>query len=396
MHIAQCAGGVDKYLQMLLANMDRNAFKHILVCSHDYSAEDYKGIVDEFIQIDMCNALSLSKDGKAIAEVRKLIKSLSPDIIYCHSSKAGGIGRIANLGIGVPLVYNAHGWAFSMKGSKVKRFIYLVIERLLARLTTQIVTISNDEKQIAVQYHVAKPERIKTIFNGIDMEAVKAQLASGNISRQSLGIPDDAYLVGMVGRISRQKAPDTFIRMAARVREVIPQAWFMIVGDGDERAECEQLVADNGLHDCFHITGWVNNPLVYANLFDQAVLLSRWEGFGLVLAEYMTLGKPIVATEVNAIPDLIVDRENGLLVNVDDAEKAAAAVIEIYHDKTLRNNMVENGKIRASVLFDVKRTAREHERLFVKICESGGVILSIQLFKVVVQPSFLKERRASA
>ena len=130
-------------------------------------------------------------------------------------------------------------------------------------------------------------------------------------------------LTSLVGRISPQKAPDVFVRMASEVVKKIPKAWFVIVGDGEQREEILALAEQLGIADRLTITGWTENPIDYMKLFDQAVLLSRWEGFGLVLAEYMTLEKPIVATAVDAIPDLITDYENGLLVESDSPEKAA-------------------------------------------------------------------------
>lgn len=140
----------------------------------------------------------------------------------------------------------------------------------------------------------------------------------------------------MVGRISEQKAPDIFVRVAAVLKDVIPNAYFMIVGDGEQRREINQLIEELGLVGRVVITGWVNNPIAYANLFDQAVLLSRWEGFGLALTEYMKLGKAIVATEVDAIPDLITDQENGLLVEMDNVEQAANAIKEIFYNEELK------------------------------------------------------------
>ncbi|MCD7714037.1 MAG: glycosyltransferase family 4 protein [Prevotella sp.] len=371
-HLAQCAGGVDCYLRMLFANMNSERYANVLVCSYDYERKDYDSLADKFIQIEMCNSLSLRKDILAIGRVRKIIKRIKPDIIYCHSSKAGGIGRLANIGTGIPIVYNPHGWAFCMSGSKAKSLIYLWIERMLALLTTKIITISNYEKLIAVEKHIAKAGKIKTIFNGIDMTAVERQIVDSNVSRARLGIPDDACLIGMAGRISKQKAPDIFVKMARKVIERIPNAWFMIVGDGDERSGIERLIIDFGLSNRFIITGWVDSPLSYVNMFDIAVLLSRWEGFGLVLAEYMKLGKPIVATEIDAIPDLITEHENGLLVSVDNYEQSADAVLEIYENEELKNEMIRKGKMRADALFDIKRTAKEHERLFEKLLIGGG------------------------
>ena len=365
LHIVQCAGGVDCYLRMLLAHMDRHRYVQIILCSKDYSENDYRELVDEFIQVDMCNSLSFKKDVKAVSQIRKLIKNCHPDIIYCHSSKAGGIGRIANIGTGIPLVYNPHGWAFNMKTGWLKSFVYLWMERLLSPLVTRYIIISNYEKMSAVQHRVAQAHKMKVIFNGIDMDAVDKM--SGTVTRASLNIPENAYLIGMVGRISRQKAPDTFIRMAALLKDALPHAYFMMVGDGDQRDEMERLIKDCGLEGRVIITGWVNNPLAYSGLFDQAMLLSRWEGFGLVLVEYMKLGKPIIATEVDAISDLITDHENGLLVEVDHAEQAADAVKEIMNDVSLRNKLISNGMMGANAFFDVQRVAREHDALFSKI-----------------------------
>lgn len=371
LHLAQCAGGVDVYLRMLLDRLDASRFENVLVCSHDFRPCDYEGLA-EVVQVAMTNALSPSMDGKAVKAVRALLKRYQPDILYCHSSKAGGIGRLAALGLHIPTVYNPHGWAFGMDGPRLKAQLYLWIERLLGLVTERIVTISNYEKLVAVEHRVAPAGKMCTIFNGIDVDGVRREARQTTATRAALGIPADAWVVGMVGRISRQKAPDTFVRMAARVKKAVPEAWFMIVGDGDERAEIEKLIARQGLSGCFTITGWTATPQAYAALFDQAALLSRWEGFGLVLAEYMALGTPIVATETDAIPDLVTHRDNGLLVPVDDAEKAAEAVIETYGNLTLRNEMTRKGTMRVEAFFDVRRTASEHEQLFVKLCKSGG------------------------
>lgn len=369
MHIVECAGGVDRYLRMLTSRLDREKFEQILVCSDDFKREDYEENVNEVVQIhEMRNVLSLSEDTRAVKVVRRLIKAYRPDVVYCHSSKGGGIGRLAAVGVGVKVMYNPHGWAFSMKGSRMKSLIYLIIEKLLAHFTDQFVLISNYEKMLAVQRHVGKINRMKVIFNGVDIFNIRMLAKEAIVSRGSLEIPEDAYLIGMVGRISLQKAPDVFVRMAAEVIKGISNAWFVIVGDGEQHEEVVTLANSLGIGERLKIAGWVENPIAYIELFDQAVLLSRWEGFGLVLAEYMTLGKPIVATAVDAIPDLITDYENGLLVERDNALQAAEAICKIYEDEELRNKIVKNGTMRVNAFFDISRVVNEHERLIVEIC----------------------------
>ena len=117
------------------------------------------------------------------------------------------------------------------------------------------------------------------------------------------------------------------------------------------------------------ITGWVDNPMSYIELFDIAMLLSRWEGFGLVLPEYMIAEKPIVASKVDAIPNIIKDHENGLLVDVDDVEKTYNAVIDLYNNEMLRKQLIDKGLKDAYSRFNAKRVAAEHEEVFEKFFE---------------------------
>lgn len=397
-HLAQCAGGVDRYLRMLLGHTDRSRFELILIASEDYQEAVYRNLTDRFVQIDMCNALSPRKDAAAICRVRQLLKELKPDLLYCHSSKAGGIGRIAAIGLEIPVVYNPHGWAFNMKGSRLKSIVYLWIERMLACFTTRFVVISNNEKLSAIEHRMAGADKIKVIFNGVDLQALEKTRRQSQVTRVSLGIPKTAYLIGMVGRLSKQKAPDVFIRMAARLTNDIPESFFIMVGDGEERHQIEEMAAEAGLSDRLLITGWVENPTAYTVLFDQAVLLSRWEGFGLVLAEYMKLGKPVVATAVDAIPDLITDHENGLLVGMDNDGEAALAVEKIYRDKALKQKLIRNGMMRVNAFFNIERVADEHARLFVNIINFSGGVKSNLLFKEAFcsGSAFDWERRAAA
>lgn len=119
LHVAQAAGGVDRYIRMLLKYLDKEKFENILVCSQDFNREDYDGLVDSFEQIEMNRAIGVS-DLSSIKEVRKLIKKYSPDIVYAHSSKAGAIARVADIGLKNHCVYNPHGWAFNMRCSDKK------------------------------------------------------------------------------------------------------------------------------------------------------------------------------------------------------------------------------------------------------------------------------------
>lgn len=191
-----------------------------------------------------------------------------------------------------------------MRCSAKKKAIYTVIEKIAAPFCDKIICISDAEKQSALDNKICRDEKLQVIFNGVDIEAYENGVHSA-VKRKDLNIPEDAFVVGMVGRMSPQKAPDVFIKMAKLVKDAVPNAHFIIVGNGNQEVEIRKYAEDNGFSDSLHITGWVENPMSYVELLDVAFLLSRWEGFGLALPEYMMVGKPIVASRVDAIPNIV-------------------------------------------------------------------------------------------
>ena len=375
LHIAEAPGGVERYLVALLTKLKQNysdELEHILVCSDSIDAGKFTDIVSKVEHVaDMHHPISASADFRSIMEVRKLISKYKPDIVYCHSSKAGAIGRLANIGLknrqGKPniSVYNAHGWAFNMKGADKKLIgSYVMIEKMLAPVTDSIVCISEFEKNTALAHEICEPSKLHVIYNGIDFDE---ECTEHTKPLDMNVIPEGAFVVGTVGRLATQKAPDIFVKAASVIKKRIPEAFFVIVGDGLNRKETEKLVREYGLRDSFLITGWVNDPFNYICNFDVAMLMSRWEGFGLVLPEYMLIRKPIVASNVDAIPEIIQDGVNGLLVEREDYYGAAEAVVRLHDDPELREYLVENEVKIVKERFNVERTAREHRDLFMQL-----------------------------
>lgn len=299
-----------------------------------------------------------------VVKIRRLVKEHRPDIVYCHSSMAGGMGRLACLGLPVKIVYNPHGWAFNMQSSndfmgKLKSRLFLWIEKALARCTDKIVCISEAERLSALNHKITSDDKLNVILNGINIQTIEKETP---FSREEFGIPKEAYLIGMVGRISPQKAPDTFIKAAKLIKERIPEAWFIIVGDGEQRAEIETYAKVNNLG--LYITGWTDKPYAYMKMFDLAMLLSRWEGFGLAIAEYMVAKKNFIATRVDAISTIVKDKEEGALVDVDSPKQVADAAWRIYSNKEWAMNMRVKAYETVYKKYDIHRVAKQHIELF--------------------------------
>lgn len=365
LHIAQSHGGVAQYLYMILDNMN-NDIENILILSNDYmeDSDKLKKYSKQVFFVDMIREIDFKSDFKAIIEIRRIIKTVDPDIIYLHSSKAGAIGRISSLLLNKIVIYNPHGWAFNMNVSKLKKRIFIVIERVLALYTNKIIAISDSEKISALQNNICKEEKIEIIFNGIDVAAYKFLLDESKLQREDLNIPVDAFVVGMVGRISKQKSPDVFIKVANEIKKIVKEAFFIIVGDGEDRKEIESLIEYYGLCDSVIITGWVDNPAEYINLFNVAMLLSRWEGFGLVLIEYMIAKKPIVASNVDAIPNIINNNVDGVLIDINDIKDVRDSVLKFKNNIQFSQDIVNNAYFKANKEFDITRVVMQHEKLF--------------------------------
>ena len=361
LHVAEAAGGVERYLQTLFKYSDKEQVENILVCSQNYDYKKMKSLADRVIVLKMAHQINPSSDIKVEKALRRIIKQLKPDIVYAHSSKAGALARIADLGLKNKVIYNPHGWAFNMQQSAKKKEMYKWVEKISVHFCDKIVCISDAEKESALREKICKPSKLQVIYNGIDLEAIKNTIPK---TKAELNIPEDAFVVGMVGRLSKQKAPDVFVKAAKLIKDKIPNAYFLMVGDGELRGQVENLIHQYDLGSSFLITGWVDNPTAYMKIMDVGMLLSRWEGFGLVLPEYMACGVPIVATNVDAIPNVAKNGVNGMLVDKDDYHKAADAVDRLFKQPDLTSSLVKTADNIVKTKFDGKRVAQNTELLY--------------------------------
>ena len=361
LHVAEAAGGVERYLQTLFKYSDKEQVENILVCSQNYDYKKIKSLADRVIVLKMAHQINPSSDIKVEKALRRIIKQLKPDIVYAHSSKAGALARIADLGLKNKVIYNPHGWAFNMQQSAKKKEMYKWVEKISAHFCDKIVCISDAEKESALREKICKPSKLQVIYNGIDLEAIKNTIPK---TKAELNIPEDAFVVGMVGRLSKQKAPDVFVKAAKLIKDKIPNAYFLMVGDGELRDQVESLINQYDLGSSFLITGWVDTPTAYMKIMDVGMLLSRWEGFGLVLPEYMACGVPIVATNVDAIPNIIRDGVNGLLVKKDNYYEATKQVMVLYDNFEIKNKIVENATQCVNDKFNGQRVAQESRDIY--------------------------------
>lgn len=351
LHIALAhGGGVEVYTRMLIEHT-YSYYETVLICASEYNKKLLSANACKIYEADVPRKISVSKDIKAVLKIRKIIKKENPNVLYCHSSMAGAIGRMAAIGLKRTVIYNPHGWAFDMAISSKKKMFYRFTEKILALITDKIVTISEHEKRIALKNKICDEDKIEVIYNGIDLDKCK----SLKVERTRFGYKEKDFIVGCAARLSEQKDPLLFADVAGYIAKSHPDTRFIWVGDGELRKDFIAALKKNNVFDKTTITGWVNNPCEYISVFDVAVLFSKWEGFGLCLAEYIALGKPVVATNVGAVSEIIQDGVCGKLI-----ERRNPRVIadEIMAYKQCRNNNDINQRcIKSSERFDFKITA---------------------------------------
>ncbi|HEX7979967.1 MAG TPA: glycosyltransferase, partial [Gemmatimonadaceae bacterium] len=295
--------------------------------------------------ISMPRRLSARHDFAAARELRRLLRILRPRVLHLHSSKAGGIGRLASLGIaGLPVVYSPHASAAHLGR------VYADIERVLGRLhTDRLVAVSTSERSELARLAFVAPQRLVAVECGIEPEEVRRAAAAPS----PLALPDRP-LVAAVGRLSEQKNPLLLVRAAESIARQIPDAHFVWIGDGDLRPEVDRAIAKAGLQERWTITGWLANPYPILSRANVFVLPSRYESFGYVTLEAMVLGRPVIASNVAGSRDLVVNGETGLLVREGDVDALADAVTEVLRDPSKAARLGTAGSARSSLF------SREH------------------------------------
>jgi len=255
-------------------------------------------------------------DLRACLEVVALIRRERFTVVHTHCSKAGLIGRVAARLAGTPVVIHTFHILAAHDGlSPLRRRIYLALERRVRRFAHHYVAVAPRLARQAVEQRVAPPGRVTVVPSAVDLSSIPTADDVG--VRAALGIAEHAQVVGTVGRIVAQKAPLDFVRMCALVHRQHPDAVFVMVGDTalesggleeQTRREADRL----GVPILF--TGFREDAPRVAATFDVYVVPSRHEGLGRALTEAMASGRPVVATAVNGVPDLVEPGVTGLLV----------------------------------------------------------------------------------
>ncbi|HZQ68834.1 MAG TPA: glycosyltransferase family 4 protein [Terriglobales bacterium] len=330
----------------------------------------------------MSRKLSGWNDLRALLQLVRVFRRERPLIVHTHTAKAGALGRIASLIAGVPIrVHTFHGHVFEGYFSPLSTSVFVAIERVLARVTDCIVTVTETQRtELAQRYRLASADKIVAIPLGFDLSRFLEIEGRHEAFRNVLSVGSRQTLVGWIGRLTAIKAPGLFLEAAAALRQS-PDIRFAMIGDGELRQSCEAQIAHSRLEEKLTITGWLKNiENIYSDL-DMVVLTSINEGSPMALLEAMASGKAFIATDVGGVRDLMAGTalereglrifENGILID-RDAGQLAKAIQFLVQNPELRAAMGIQGRRLASARYSMHRLIENLDGLYTRLASSKG------------------------
>jgi glycosyltransferase involved in cell wall biosynthesis len=371
-------GGIARHVAWLSAGLEAKGYSTLLVAGQVPPGEadmrpfvEAQGVAPLFLA-EMSREISV-KDLVTVWKLYRLLKTTRPKIVHTHAAKAGAVGRTAawlyrwatwgtlvGRPRGVRVVHTFHGHIFHSYYGRLKTWLFLTVERLLARLVTdRIVAISPKLRdEIQGTYRVGRAHQFAVIPLGLDLGTYANWAARRSTLRTELATKAGDMLVGIVGRLTEIKDHALFLDVAARYRALAgstgPRVRFVIVGDGHLRAGLEKRAGELALSDAVTFLGMRDDPEDFYPALDVVALTSKNEGTPLTLIEGMANARPAIATDVGGVSDLLGTSsgeagegftvcQRGLLVRPGDADAFAHGLIRLVGDSSLRQQLGERG-----------------------------------------------------
>ncbi|MBM3251879.1 MAG: glycosyltransferase family 4 protein, partial [Candidatus Omnitrophica bacterium] len=291
-------GGAQKQLLTLINHLDQAKFQPFLFTAKEglllQEAVSINGLTvkkSKWLE----RSINPIKDFLALVEAYFFIKKNNIDFVHTHSSKAGILGRIAARLAKVRIIlHTVHGWSFNDYQPKIKRGIFIFLERFCAGFTHKIIVVSRHDKVKGLTHRIGEDKKYNLIRYGIDYEEFK--ITKGRDFKKELGINSDCLVVGMVSCFKPQKSPHDFIRAASLVHQVMPEVKFILAGDGVLRRDIEELISKFQLKDSIILPGWRRDIPDMLSALDVFILTSLWEGLPIAALEAMSASRAVIAT----------------------------------------------------------------------------------------------------
>ncbi|MDY6972820.1 MAG: glycosyltransferase family 4 protein, partial [Thermodesulfobacteriota bacterium] len=345
--------GINTFLTM--RGMDRNTYDVELACAPGGRLINLvrKNGMNVRLFRNLVQPFNARKDLQALFDLIFYLKRNFYHIIHTHNSKAGFVGRLAARLAGIPIiVHTVHGFSFHDQEPLCRRILFRNLERLASHWCDKMIFISQPLIDWALKERVVGKEKIVKIYSGIELDHFRPLTRDrAKAIRKRWRLSEDEAVIGIVSKLWEGKGHLPLIRAFSEIRKENKKTRLVIVGEGPLHKELTTLVREFGLEEAVLFTGFQEDVSEIVSTFNVGVLPSFFEGMGRVLLEIMAMEKPIVATRVGGIPDLIKHGVNGLLVSPGDERELANAIRMLLGDRLLAVKMGAAGRRRISEEF---------------------------------------------
>lgn len=353
---------LKNFLLPLVDGMLDTGWEVVSVCSDGKEIAGLRAQGYCIVTISIARSLNPYLAVKSFIQLTRFFRRQSFDVLHAHTPVAALIGRMAARLAGIPLViYTAHGFYFHDHMPHWKRAFFLQLERIGGRFTDLLFCQSAEDAATAIQESIAPKSRVVAIGNGVDAKRFDPQnVANSATVRSSLGIPEDAYVVGLIGRQVREKGIEEFLVAMTSLAERHAHLWVLLVGerlesDHDQGVETAFTAAQAVLGHRLLALGSREDIPQLLSAMDLFCLPSWREGMPRTIIEAMMMAKPVVATDIRGSREEVVPGETGLLVPVRSPHQLAAALETLLLNPSLGISLGKAGRERALRFYDEKR-----------------------------------------
>jgi glycosyltransferase involved in cell wall biosynthesis len=329
-------GGAERLVLMAATGLPRATFESAVCCFIERGrfADEAE---EQGIKVWCLDEYPSMRHPVALYRLYRTIRSFRPDIVHTHLQAPNLYGRLMALMARVPVVVASEHNVYSSKAAR-----HILLERLLARRTTALVAVSEHVRRFLSTQLGVSASRIQLVRNGIGMP--QPSPARVDALRRELALPADELVLGTVASLTRKKGHTYLLQAVAALFERGVRCSLLLAGDGPERSSLEKQTTTLGISDRVHFLGVQSNVADVLALVDLFVLPSLTEGLPLALLEAMAAGKPVVATAVGGVPDVITTEVNGILVDRENVPALADAVQRLAADSALRAELGNRGR----------------------------------------------------
>ncbi|MCK5534746.1 glycosyltransferase family 4 protein [bacterium] len=361
-------GGAQQNTLYTLMHLNREKFEAVLICGKGgiLDQEVFLSLGDKvFFVRELSRKINPLFDFIALVKIWCLLKKEKITLVHTHSSKAGILGRWAAKLAGVAyIIHTYHGFGFNSYQKRFIQWLFITVERITASITTKLITVSSENIKKGLANKIGKPGQYVVIHSGIKIKELLFNPEIKKQKRKEFFFNDKDFVIGMIACFKPQKDPVSFVLLAHKVCGYLPQAKFLLVGDGVLRPAIEGLIAKLNLQEKIKLPGWRRDVSQLLQTFDIMVLTSLWEGLPRVFPEAMALGIPVVATGVDGAREVIKNGVNGFLVPPKDIEAMAQKIIYLFNNPETMKQIGIKGKEMLSSTFDIDQMVKEIEILY--------------------------------